>query len=160
MLKCGTKILSGKLLTRQVLQLSANQIKWSKSLSTTKLTANHYDNLYADKWAKFQCELNLLSRSNFIPSHKRLCNAFRSVVVSHSCAFLSALFTRESHTTRIQNKPSNICLTIISSVNSEKAAEKCECQGGFRCERARPEWSQYLWFRLRLHVSFLSIIFI
>lgn len=57
MANCGSRILSGNLLTRQVLQIKSKQIKWFRPLSTKKLTANQYDNLYADKWAKFQCEL-------------------------------------------------------------------------------------------------------
>lgn len=55
LVKCR-QIISGKLLTRQVLPLSKAQVVLDRALSTTRLTANEYDDLYADRWAKFQCK--------------------------------------------------------------------------------------------------------
>lgn len=124
--KCGNRMLtSGNLLSRHTLQLTSKQSKWSKSLSTTKLSANQYDDLYADRWAKFQCEWFFI---RFFYCRGRNCFRLINVCATHSplcChlsslarAFRSALNTREFHTTRTQNKRPNICLTLISSVNT------------------------------------------
>lgn len=57
MLSCCRSVSSANLLARQFVHASSWQLLSAQSLSTEKLSANQYDDLYADRWAKFQCEL-------------------------------------------------------------------------------------------------------
>lgn len=104
LMKCRNGIFSGNLFSRQRLALSASRNALNQSLSTSKLSANQYDDLYADRWAKFQCELIALdfilffeARIDFLRTHRSRCAAILSRVV------LAAHFLlRESHTICIQ----------------------------------------------------------
>lgn len=56
-MKCRNGLVGGNLFSRQLKAFATSQPVSSQSLSTSKLSANQYDDLYADRWAKFQCEL-------------------------------------------------------------------------------------------------------
>lgn len=105
LVKCRNRVLNSNLLNQQILPFVAKQNVRSRLLSTSKLSANQYDDLYADRWAKFQCEF--LYSSTY-------CNFEVKIDFSLSLSefFLRISPLREFHTTCTQ-----LCKELNENLN-------------------------------------------
>lgn len=138
--KCQNRILIGNLFSRQFLAFSAKQNALRQSLSTTSLSANQYDDLYADRWAKFQCEIFYARHFNMFEVKIDISLLFvncvrRSLFNSTWLFFLRIATLREFHTLCTQNNRAVICLFIVSFlflILSKKAASQCKRQRRLR----------------------------
>lgn len=152
--KCRSQILMGSSLKLQLLQSTSKQIVFNHSLSTSNLSATQYDDLYADRWAKFQCELISFDsfgwdRIDFLLV-RQVSRVFLSVACLETIRSESLPPERISYILYTKQMLKHLIYNI--SIGSKKTAKKCKYQRGFRGERAWFRRSQCLWIRLRLHV--------
>lgn len=56
LLKYLKTILTKNIVQSQIYSFSGERTVLNRLLSTSSIKQNQYDNLYADRWAKFQCK--------------------------------------------------------------------------------------------------------
>lgn len=143
LVKCRNAFFGGNLFSRQIKAFATSQVVSNQSLSTSKLSANQYDDLYADRWAKFQCELatrfDIFRGQHWFSSLSRVTRNVNLCAIAISPFLALLLIPRVPRLSLFDERISYILYTkqhlftnYSSFSRSQKTAEKCKHQRRLR----------------------------